>query len=262
MPEFEIVDRNLRAAMRFFGEATGTGAVRALDGVEVIYSGLDYGVFNIATLGESITSRGGGLEARLAECSRFYQPRTPHWSFWLCEDRLDWHLRRRARQVFTECGMRVISQSPGMAAPALRAPSRCLPQIDFRPVDCETLREAFGAITSVCFDIPSQIARAVYQPERAWQGRYRGFVGLVDGKPVTIAAIVAAAGALGVYSLATVPEYRRKGYGEALLRAALARERERTGIETLVLQSTDAGHSLYRRMGFQDVTKFSVYLTK
>jgi ribosomal protein S18 acetylase RimI-like enzyme len=29
-----------------------------------------------------------------------------------------------------------------------------------------------------------------------------------------------------------------------------------------VLQSTDAGYSLYRRLGFKEVAKFSVYLTK
>jgi ribosomal protein S18 acetylase RimI-like enzyme len=52
------------------------------------------------------------------------------------------------------------------------------------------------------------------------------------------------------------------GYGEALLRAAIALEQERTGIRRLVLQSTEAGYSLYRRLGFREVARFSVYLTK
>jgi ribosomal protein S18 acetylase RimI-like enzyme len=52
------------------------------------------------------------------------------------------------------------------------------------------------------------------------------------------------------------------GYGEALLRAAVAAEQQRTGIRRVVLQSTDAGYSLYRRLGFSEVAKFSVYLTK
>ena len=30
----------------------------------------------------------------------------------------------------------------------------------------------------------------------------------------------------------------------------------------LVLQSTEAGYAMYRRMGFRDVTKFTVYLTR
>ena len=66
---------------------------------------------------------------------------------------------------------------------------------------------------------------------------------------------------MGVYSLSTLPECRRLGYGEALLRTALAAEQRRTGIQRVVLQSTDAGYAIYKRMGFREVAKFSVYLT-
>jgi ribosomal protein S18 acetylase RimI-like enzyme len=36
----------------------------------------------------------------------------------------------------------------------------------------------------------------------------------------------------------------------------------RTGIDRIVLQSTEAGYALYRRLGFRDTTRFTVYLTK
>jgi ribosomal protein S18 acetylase RimI-like enzyme len=36
----------------------------------------------------------------------------------------------------------------------------------------------------------------------------------------------------------------------------------RTGIDRIVLQSTEAGYALYRRLGFRDATRFTVYLTK
>jgi ribosomal protein S18 acetylase RimI-like enzyme len=75
-------------------------------------------------------------------------------------------------------------------------------------------------------------------------------------------AIVAAADALGVYSLGTLPAFRRQGYGEALLRAAVSEVGRRTGLSRVVLQSTEAGYALYLRMGFRDATKFTVYLTK
>ena len=68
---------------------------------------------------------------------------------------------------------------------------------------------------------------------------------------------------MGVYSLGTVPEHRHKGYGEALLRAAAARyESEHRIRGALVLESTEAGYRLYRRLGFRDVTNFTVYLTR
>lgn len=261
MREFEIVDRNLRAAMRFFGEAVGTGEVRELEGVDAVYSGLDYGVFNIAML-STAPSSSQDLDARLKVCANYYGSRRTRWSFWLCENHLDVRLQRRSKQLLSDLGLRVISEPPAMIAPGLGPPQRSLPALEVRLVAEQSARDSFAGITAVCFDIPFRIAQSVYQPERAWMGPYRGYVGLVKGEPVTIAAIVAAGGVLGIYSVATLPAFRHRGYGEALMRAAIDAERNRTGFEKLVLQSTEAGHRLYKRLGFRDVAKYSVYLTK
>jgi GNAT superfamily N-acetyltransferase len=262
MRDFEIVHANLRAAMRFFGDATGSGEVRPLDGAMAIYSGLDYGVFNIALLEGRAPEGIYGFTDRLAACARYFAPRTMRWSFWLCEDALDPPTRRSARSLLMDRDLRPISQAPGMLADALLPPVRPLPKIECAPVADRATRQAFGALTSVSFDIPMGIAKTVYVPERAWRGDYRGFVAMADGKAVAIIAIVPTEDALGVYSLSTLPESRRSGYGEALLRAAVAAEQRRTGIQRIVLQSTDAGYALYRRLGFREVAKFSVYLTR
>jgi ribosomal protein S18 acetylase RimI-like enzyme len=262
MREFLTVEENLRAAMRFFGEATGTGEVRALDRTVAMYSGLEYGVFNISLLTRAATIADGGLDAALTEAAKYFKQHTKRWSFWLCEDLLDPATRRKARQICNDFGLRPISYPPGMIAPHLLPPVRPLPKIECRPVDDEKTRCAFAEITSICFEIPPGIANAVYGPAAAWNGAYKGFVGIVGGRPVAIAAMVKAAGALGIYSLATVPIHRHQGYGEALLRAAAAVSRPKSSVEPFILQSTEAGHSLYRRMGFRDVAKFTVYLTR
>ena len=256
----QLVDENLRVAMRFFGEASGSGEVRVSDGVQMVYSGLDYGVFNIALLTRQAASE-RDLTATLATCNKFYRERRARWSLWMCEDLLEPLARRREREVFIESGMRVISHAPGMAATALTPPSRDLPALEIRAVADSSSRAAFTGLTVTCFDIPFTVARAIYQPESAWNGAYRGFVGFVNGIAVAIVALVRAGGALGVYSLGTLPEHRRQGYGEALLRAAIAACRTDPA-EPLVLESTDAGYRLYRRLGFRDVTNFTVYLTK
>jgi ribosomal protein S18 acetylase RimI-like enzyme len=262
MNDFLTVEENLRAAMRFFAEASGSGEVRTLDGAVAMFSGLDYGVFNIALLTRGVVGNTSDLESRLAELGRFFQERTLRWSFWVCEDMLDAAARRRERLTFTTFGMRAISHPPGMIAPALLPPVRTLPGIEMRRVADASTRAAFAEITSVAFEIPYVIAHAVYSRAEAWKGTYQGFVGLVNGQAVAIVAVVAAAGAMGVYSLATMPEFRRQGYGEALLRDAIAEVQRETGLTRLVLQSTDAGYRLYKRMGFRDATKFTVYLTK
>jgi len=260
--DFAVIDENLRAAMRFFGYATGTGEIARLPGAIAMYSGLEYGVFNIAMLEGRVSHAGLTLEQRLVEIAHYFKPKTAHWSLWLCDDLLDYATRRRARQALADFGLRAISHPPGMIAPALLPPTSSLPPLEVQPVNDKAAQNAFAEITSICFEIPFGIAQAVYSQDRAWQGDYRGFVGLAAGRVVSICAVVAAAGVLGVYSLATHPSYRRLGYGEATMRAALAEMQRRTGLERIVLQSTEAGYGLYRRMGFRDVTRFSVYLTK
>ncbi len=262
MREFLTVEENLRCAMRFFGEATGTGEVRALERTVAMYSGLEYGVFNISLLTQPAGAN-GGLDAALSEAARYFTKRTKRWSFWLCEDLLDPATRRKARQICNDFGLRPISYPPGMIAQKLLPPVRPLPAIECRPVSDFKMRNAFAEITSICFEIPPAIATAVYGPEDAWRGAYKGFVGLVDGRPVAIAAMVKAAGAMGIYSLGTIPAERHRGYGEALLRTAAAAAARTDGSSSpFILQSTEAGHALYRRMGFRDVTKFTVYLTR
>ena len=257
-----IIEQNLRSAMRFFGQATGTGVIRPLDGAEMVYSGLDYGVFNIAFLTSQLTSR-RDLAMVLANCGRAFREHKVRWSFWLCEDFLDPATLRYSRDIVLGAGLRPISHAPGMMTFAFAPPARRLPEIECRPVADAPSRAAFAELTSVCFDIPYSVARAVYQPEQAWLGDYQGFVGFAGGRAVSIVALVRAANALGIYSLATLPEFRRCGYGEALLRAAVPRFLGDGGLpQPLVLESTEAGYSLYRRLGFRDVTRFSVYLTK
>jgi len=86
--------------MRFFGDATGSGESRPLEGALAIYSGLDYGVFNIAMLEGTPPDGIDGFTTRLAHCARYFAPRTMRWSFWLCEDSLDSSTRRRQKTLF------------------------------------------------------------------------------------------------------------------------------------------------------------------
>jgi ribosomal protein S18 acetylase RimI-like enzyme len=256
--ESDLIEQNLRYAMRFFGTANGDGGITALDGAEIVYSGLDYGVFNIGFLTGKITSA-RDLASTVAACGRAFHQHGVRWSFWLCDDLLDAATRRRSRDIFHDAGMRPISQAPGMFASALAPPVRPLPEIECRPVTDSFTRAGFTELTTVCFDIPLSVASAIYSPGQAWQGEYQGFIGMVDGRVVSIVALVRAAGSLGIYSLGTLPQFRRRGYGEALLRAAVARLH---GNEPLVLESTEAGYPLYKRLGFRDLTRFTVYLTR
>src|SRR5579872_5397005 len=191
--DFTVIDDNLRAAMRFFGYATGTGEIAPLPGGIAMYSGLEYGVFNIAMLDGDISHSGLTLEQRLVEIAQYFKPKTARWSLWLCDDLLDHATRRRARQALADFGLRAISHPPGMIAGALLPPTGSLPPVDVHPVGDKASQNAFTEITSICFEIPFTVAQAVYSQDKAWHGSYRGFVGLAAGRVVSICAVVATA---------------------------------------------------------------------
>jgi len=60
-------------------------------------------------------------------------------------------------------------------------------------------------------------------------------------------------------NVATLPGSQRRGFGEAVMRHALAEVRKERGLERVILQSTPAGLRLYERMGFRQVARVAVY---
>jgi ribosomal protein S18 acetylase RimI-like enzyme len=258
MADWEYIYANLREALRFFGEATGKGECRELDHALGIYAGIEYGVFNIALLDVDSPDTQRSLDS----CASYFDPHVRRWSVWVCEDALNLNGLRVLRDALARHRLEEISRAPGMVVTEFAEPRRELPVIKAVPVDSEALRETFGGLAAACFDIPAGVAREIYYPARAWNGAYKGYVGMVAGRPVGIVALVKTGDTLGVYSLGIDPESRGLGYGEALLRDAVNTARAWGGVARVILQSSESGQSLYRAMGFRDVAQFSVYLKK
>ncbi|MEI9973653.1 MAG: GNAT family N-acetyltransferase [Ignavibacteriota bacterium] len=94
----------------------------------------------------------------------------------------------------------------------------------------------------------------MFDSQLVWD-RFAAYVAYVDEAPVSTAAIVIGGGAIGVYNVATMPDRQRRGYGEAVMRYALAEAQREHGIERSTLQSTPAGLRLYQRMGYRTITR-------
>jgi ribosomal protein S18 acetylase RimI-like enzyme len=259
-PEYSIVERNLRATMRFFGQASGSGDIQERDGVLLIDSGVDYAVFNMVLLTSPVATR-AELEGRIAAAADYFRRRGARWSFWLCEDLLDGPVRCNFDPIFESRRLRRLTEAPGMLADRLAPPTRRLPAIESRKVRDRQTRCDFTQITSLNFEIPYSTCRLIYEQERAWDFDYKGYVGYLNGRAVATVAVVVAEGAAGVYSVSTLPAYRRRGYAEALMRDALSDCVRATGIERTILQATRAGYAMYQKMGYREVTRFSVYIT-
>jgi ribosomal protein S18 acetylase RimI-like enzyme len=129
-----------------------------------------------------------------------------------------------------------------------------LPVLDIRRVDAQAVRSAFCDIGAVCFHVPHNWFREVFENDTVWED-FASYVGYMNGEPVSTTAVVKGASVTGIYNVATLPGHQRRGYGEAVMRHAIAQ----SGPGPVVLQSTAAGFKLYERMGFRTITRVSVY---
>ena len=259
MPAFETVERNLREAMQCYASCSPQGEVRQVAGAVIVSSGIDYSVFNSFMLTSRIETV-AELDERISHAEVHFKARGLGWSCWLCEDLLAPTVQKAARSFFVSRRMKVAAQPPGMHADRVWPRERKPATMEIRRVDNDRTRFDFADVASVVFALPFTIAEKIYVPESTWRGRMHGWVGYEAERAVSIVATVVAGGAVGIYSLATVPHFQRRGYAETLMRHALETAHRETGIEKSVLQTTRAGIGLYKRMGYRPVTNFSVYL--
>ncbi len=158
------------------------------------------------------------------------------------------HLLRR--------GFRYDNSTPGMAAnlgklkPGSPAPSG----LSIRPVeDLPTLQvwartfitgyELPGTLASVLFDLMASLGLEL---------PLRHYLGYLHGEPVTASTLFLGAGVAGIYNVATVPEARGQGLGSLLTLIPL-QDAQALGYRAGVLQSSEMGFSVYRRLGFEKV---------
>jgi ribosomal protein S18 acetylase RimI-like enzyme len=217
--------------------------------VLLIRSGQPSAVFNIALLLGDMD-----LEARLPAVRQYFADYRLPWSFWLTPDLLTPRAARRMDDACSRAGLRAVAENVGMEAEALAPPPHALPAIHVERVHDEATRETFAHIVAQSFGVQMPVAHAIYLPPGHWQGRFQAWVASDGAQPVSTAGIVHAAGAIGIYSVATLQGFRRRGYAEALMRQVIP------PAGPLVLQATREGRSLYRRIGFRAVTRFYVYL--
>lgn len=256
--DFRTVEENLRASFRVLAASRPTGEVCESPGVSIASAGVTFQMFNAAFLSAPVDGE-RELDRRIATARVHFAARQQAWSYWVCEDWLDKKARRSVAAAFKRHGLRLATVLPGMTAEKLNAPVRPLPRLDVRPVGDRKTWTDFCQIGALCFNVPLPWFQEVFDDGRVWENGFMGYVGYSKDEPVSTAGIVFAAGAVGIYNVATVPGQQKRGFGEAVMRHALALAREQHGTERTVLQSTAQGFELYRSMGYSVVTNVAVY---
>jgi GNAT superfamily N-acetyltransferase len=84
------------------------------------------------------------------------------------------------------------------------------------------------------------------------------YVGYADGNPVVSGLGWRTGSTVGVYSIATIPSARRRGYGAAMTARVVA-DGELAGCDAAALQESEMGRPIYERLGFRTVITYAAY---
>ena len=165
----------------------------------------------------------------------------------------------RTGQVEKNSGIEAMFRMPGMVAGELLPPKRALRESQIREVAGAAMAEEIARLNVVCHEMELKDVAELTCAE-LWGGPNHGFLLYEDGKAAAGGSASFVEGISYIGWMATLPEYRGRGYAEALVRHMDAFMREKYSVKETVLHATEMGRPVYERMGFQAVDEFAAYL--
>lgn len=150
-------------------------------------------------------------------------------------------------------GLTARVQMPGMAASPDELADARVPGLEIvRAEDEEGLASA-ARVAAAGGGAPLEFMLPLYAPEVLKLPGFAVYLGRVDGGMVTTTAMGYQTDKdVAIFSVATPPEHRRRGYGGAIS-ACAARAAFDNGADLAWLQTSEIGESVYRGLGFRHV---------
>ena len=156
-----------------------------------------------------------------------------------------------ARAALAE-GFRAGWTEQSMALTAAPRASEISGGIEVRVVADESAVVDYGRVVALANDDPGERERAplLFHDATILAPHITAFVAYMGTEPVAGAMTLVSHRVAGVFYVATVPQARRRGLGDALTRIA-ARAGFEMGADAAWLGASEMGASLYQRIGFE-----------
>jgi GNAT superfamily N-acetyltransferase len=173
-----------------------------------------------------------------------------------CRDLLSGSTRNEIDAIFTEEGFSAVAQVTGMAGDLLPLEDSGHPRLRFERA---TNGQIITDLNCLAYNLPLEVSRASLLHPSCWQDAF-AHIAYEGGRPVSTATTFIGNGCLYLAFVATVPDARRKGYADAVIRRSLQEAHKMTGIKRTLLHTSESGLSLYKRLGYYPVADFTFYM--
>ncbi|SFS62355.1 GNAT family N-acetyltransferase [Paenibacillus sp. BC26] len=168
-------------------------------------------------------------------------------------------------QALAENGLKKVDSLSGMSVslPDWTYISPAIHGLNIKPIRTRAEMNWFREIVLPVFGFEGEAGEALVQiSEDAAFGEnaaFRHYIGFMDGQPVAAATAIHDGDTIGIYNVATLEGYRRRGLGSALT-AHAAREGQAAGGRVAVLLASKMGQGVYQAIGFEENVTIDVYL--
>jgi GNAT superfamily N-acetyltransferase len=224
-------------------------------GLAITWPDTHFPFYNALFLTEQLTDA-QVLQDRVQAAAAYMRARPNGGLFVLCLDNVSGAAKESLPTILAEAEFVQALPMTGMAGDILpiEAPGHRALRFE-RILDDATIQD-FAQINCISYDVPVETSLSLVKEHTLWHEHAYGFVAYEGDRPVSTATAIINEGCLFLFLVATMPEARCKGYGEAVVRHSLQTAHKATGISRTVLHATEAGYPLYLRLGYQPTVKF------
>ena len=233
-------------------------AEQQANGVHYVFSGIPIAFFNVALITDSSVAA-ETLSAAGQKACEWASKRGVPWLFVVTNETLA--AGTDAAAALEPCGMAPLMPLTGMFAQNVAPPSNVPAELQLiRPQDdgrCSALVDVNG----LAYGMDLDAAKEILGRPAFWSDHFPA-LGLADGTPACAAAVMMVDGYRYVALVATDPARQRRGYGELVMRHALALSARVHGDGPTTLHATEAGRPIYERMGYVSIAVHTVFIER
>lgn len=253
-------DMHTRAVQAWLSSRSPNAASFSGIGVEVNSTGLPIPLLNLAlSKGYPKGVPESEIEAEVVQVKKFFEHRNVPWYWWLGPNQKPSNMKKHLEKhglVFDRAPLpAMIAQLPG---------KNVAYNSDIKVWEAKEEKDLkiASTIRRIAFRFPEGTALSYFEdmgddwlkgdPAKLYLAK------IGSGPPASIGALIKGAGLPGVYVMATLPEWKRKGLGKAILSKILS-EATKKGHSHIVLTASRVGYPLYQQFGFEEIFGYEIY---